>query len=131
MCVIKKPSHSHNLSTYTDTIVTLTVLKFLNKYRLDIKKKFFTMRVVRRWNRLPRKAVDAPSLEVFKASLDMAWGNLLKWVTTLLMHGRVVGTRGSFKVLSNPKPFQDSMKYGKQAALNLLLRTITSNNENF
>ncbi|KFQ40690.1 hypothetical protein N332_03725, partial [Mesitornis unicolor] len=47
------------------------------RFRLDIRKKFFTMRVVRHWNSLPRKAVDAPSLEVFKARLDRALGNLV------------------------------------------------------
>ena len=35
------------------------------------------MRVVRHWNGLPREAVDAPSLEVFKARLDGALSNLL------------------------------------------------------
>ena len=39
--------------------------------------KFFTMRVVRCWNRLPREVVDAPSLEGFKARLDGALGSLV------------------------------------------------------
>ncbi|KFV08833.1 hypothetical protein N340_11365, partial [Tauraco erythrolophus] len=47
------------------------------KFRLDIRKKFFTQRVVRHWNRLPREVVDAPSLEVFKARLDEALGSLV------------------------------------------------------
>ncbi|KFR12710.1 hypothetical protein N306_07708, partial [Opisthocomus hoazin] len=42
-----------------------------------IRKKLFTMRVVKHWNRLPREAVDAPSLEVFKARLDGALSNLV------------------------------------------------------
>lgn len=36
--------------------------------RLDIRKKFFYVRVMRPWHRLPREAVDVPSLEVFKAA---------------------------------------------------------------
>ncbi|KFQ81024.1 hypothetical protein N337_01670, partial [Phoenicopterus ruber ruber] len=47
------------------------------RYRLDIRKKFFTMRVVKHWRRLPRAVVDAPSLETFKARLDGALGNLI------------------------------------------------------
>ncbi|KFU95632.1 hypothetical protein M959_03620, partial [Chaetura pelagica] len=47
------------------------------RFRLDIRKKFFTIRVVRKWNGLPREAVDAPSLEVFKARLDEFLCNLV------------------------------------------------------
>ncbi|GAB0181365.1 hypothetical protein GRJ2_000601800 [Grus japonensis] len=47
------------------------------RFRLDVRKKFFPVSVVRHWNRLPREAVDAPSLEVFKARLDGALGNVV------------------------------------------------------
>lgn len=35
-------------------------------FRSDIAKKFFRMKVLRHWNRMPRDAADAPSLEAFK-----------------------------------------------------------------
>ncbi|KAJ7405313.1 hypothetical protein BTVI_69528 [Pitangus sulphuratus] len=40
--------------------------------RLDIGKKFFSVRVLRHWNRFPSEAVDVLPLEVFKARLDDA-----------------------------------------------------------
>jgi len=45
------------------------------------------MRVVRHWHRLPREAVAAPSLPVFKARLDGALSNLGWWKMSLLMAG--------------------------------------------
>jgi len=46
------------------------------RFRLDIRKKFFTMRVVKHWKRLPKEAVATPSLEVLKARLNGALSNL-------------------------------------------------------
>jgi len=45
------------------------------RFRLDIMKHFFTKRVVKHWNRLPREVAYAPSL--FKRHLDNDLNNLL------------------------------------------------------
>ena len=50
------------------------------KYRrfcLNIMKHFFTMRVTKQQNRLPREAVDSLSLEIFKSHLDVVLGSWL------------------------------------------------------
>jgi len=47
------------------------------RFRPDIRKKFFTVRVVRHWNRLSRDVVDAPRLEAVKARLDGSSSNLV------------------------------------------------------
>ena len=60
----------------------------------------FTVRVARRWHRLPRAAVDAPSLAVSKARLDGAWSNLVWWRVSLPVAGGWDWM--GFKVPSNP-----------------------------
>ena len=44
---------------------------------LDIRRKFFTKRVVTHCNRLAKEVVDAPSLEAFRSRLDVALGSLI------------------------------------------------------
>ena len=48
-----------------------------DRFRLDVKKKFIMLRVVRQLHRLPREAVDIPSIGVFKMRLDGALGSLI------------------------------------------------------
>ena len=49
----------------------------LEEGRVDVRKKFFTMRVVRHWNRLPREVVYALTVKTFKARLNGSLSNLV------------------------------------------------------
>jgi len=57
------------------------------RFRLDTRKKFFTMRVVKHWHRLSREVVNAPSLETFQARLDRALSNVIEWKMSQLTAG--------------------------------------------
>ena len=56
--------------------------------------------------KLPKEAVDAPSLEAFKARLDVALGSLVWWLATLHIAGglKLNDQCGAFQ----PRPFYDS-----------------------
>jgi len=68
------------------------------KLQLNMGKNFFTLKVTDTWTRLPREAVESPSLEIFKPHLDAVLCSLL-WVT-LLRQG--VGLGDPQRSLSTP-----------------------------
>lgn len=51
-------------------------LKDLGRFRLDVRKNYFTMRVVKHWKRLLRTVADIPPVKTLKVSLDWALSNL-------------------------------------------------------
>ena len=74
---------------------------------MDMRRKFFTQRVVTLWNRLPKEVVDAPSLEAFKARLDVALGSLVQGLVAMPMAGglKLHDHCGPFQ----PRSFYDSL----------------------
>jgi len=70
------------------------------RFRVEVRKRFFTGREVRHWHRLPREAGDGPSLEAFQVRLDGALSNLIGLKMSLLTAGSWTGWL--LKVPSNP-----------------------------
>ena len=55
------------------------------KFRLDVRKKFFKIQAVKHWHRLPREVVDAPFLETFQVRLDRALSTLILLYVSLFI----------------------------------------------
>lgn len=53
---------------------TLNGLK-LGRFRLDIKKKFFTGKMVKHWNKPPKEVVESPTLEICRKHVDVELGD--------------------------------------------------------
>lgn len=70
------------------------------RFKSDVGKKFWIMRVVKHGNWLPSKALCAPSLTVFKAEWGFEQPCLVESVPT---HGSGLGTRWSLKILYKPR----------------------------
>jgi len=68
------------------------------KFCLNMRKNFFTLRVTKHWNRLPRGVVESPSLEIFKTRLDAVLCSLFRWPC----FGRRVGLDDPQRSLPTP-----------------------------
>ena len=68
---MRNPEPEHQ----ADNTITGHSLRILDRaFRTEMRRHFFTQRVVSLWNSLPQEVADAKTLKVFKRQLDIALG---------------------------------------------------------
>lgn len=75
-----------------------------SKFRLDISKAFFMMRVVKHWNRISKEGIIFPFMEPLMVMFDRTLSNLMLPKISLLIVGGWI--RCALKVLFNPNHFR-------------------------
>ena len=78
-CLLSEKSEGNWLFTWVDCDKTRGNYFRLKEgiFRLDVRGKLFTEKVMRHWHSLPREVVNVPSLEMLKVMLKGALGSLI------------------------------------------------------
>ncbi|KAK4830344.1 hypothetical protein QYF61_010108 [Mycteria americana] len=88
------------------------------RFPLNMRKHFFTVRVIEHWHRLPREAVESPSMEIFKSDLDIVLDN---WFQALEIPSKE-GEKRAKKITKGDRQKQTGVasdKEGKREGKNL------------